>query len=366
MTYVIDEPRVGSKVAGPNRRLRAGSVHPTPDEPAFAAAEQSDITAARQRIESGPAFADSATMGEVHTGDRRADLPDDSGQGLALFLIFISAVLIVTSAVALLALVDSWWMLGVVFVVDIMITAVVTLTIYRVLAGHATRHHHGASPDARFDRQPTTHPDRPTAPGYLDRQPLPAVALNGASGSHPSEPASLTEGTPLRPRVLMITDERLAQANEVPKPIRPLVDRAQVYVVAPTLTTRLQSLTGDVDGARALAKERLRTVFDHMHADGLEPRGTVGDEDQVAAIADALANFDADLMVLRLHADGSEHENWREHRLLKRVSSRFDVPTIAFFFDADGHVVGREEGQGRDGGASSPRRAPNPTLRVAS
>ncbi len=118
----------------------------------------------------------------------------------------------------------------------------------------------------------------------------------------------------------MVTDENLAEANEVPEPIRPLVDVAEdVYVVAPTLTTRLQSLTGDVDRARASAQERLRTVFDHMHADGLEPRGVVGDEDQVAAIADALADFEADLMVLRLHARGSESENWREHRLAKRV-----------------------------------------------
>jgi hypothetical protein len=78
-----------------------------------------------------------------------------------------------------------------------------------------------------------------------------------------------------------------------------------------------------------------------MHADGLAPRGTIGDEDQVLAIADALADFDADLIVLRLHIPGSARENWHEHRIAERVSSHFGVSTIAFFFDSDGQVVGR-------------------------
>jgi hypothetical protein len=81
-----------------------------------------------------------------------------------------------------------------------------------------------------------------------------------------------------------------------------------------------------------------------MHADGLAPHGTVADEDQVVAIADALLEFDADLIVLRLHIPGSEHENWHEHRVADRIRSHFDLPTIAFYFDDDGGVVGREEG----------------------
>ena len=71
-------------------------------------------------------------------------------------------------------------------------------------------------------------------------------------------------------RVLVVTDETLASANEVPKPILDQIEQAgEVYIVAPTLTTWLQSLTGDIDGARASADERLRTVFDHVDASGL-------------------------------------------------------------------------------------------------
>jgi nucleotide-binding universal stress UspA family protein len=145
-------------------------------------------------------------------------------------------------------------------------------------------------------------------------------------------------------RVLVVTNETLADANEVPEPIRPLIDGAEeIYVIAPTLTTWLQWVASDVDGARVSADERLRTVFAHMRAGGLRPRGAVGAEDQVLAIADALADFDADLIVLRLHAPGGEDENWHERRIAERVRSHFDLPIVVFFFDDDGHVVGSEE-----------------------
>ena len=82
-------------------------------------------------------------------------------------------------------------------------------------------------------------------------------------------------------RVLVVTNEILADANEVPESIRPIVEEAdEIYVIAPTLTTWLQWLASDVDHARVSADERLQTVFDHMHAGGLEPAGTAGGENQ--------------------------------------------------------------------------------------
>ena len=52
-----------------------------------------------------------------------------------MFLIFAAAALIVTGAVALLALVGSWWMLGVAFAVHVAMTAAVTLTIVGAMNG---------------------------------------------------------------------------------------------------------------------------------------------------------------------------------------------------------------------------------------
>ena len=160
----------------------------------------------------------------------------------------------------------------------------------------------------------------------------------------PGDAVQQRRAAPRAKRVLLLTSEDLADANEVPKPIRPLIEEAEeIYVLAPTLTTWLQWVATDVDRARVSADERLRKVFDHMHADGLAPRGTVADENQVVAIADALLDFDADLIVLRLHAPGSEHKSWHEHRVAERVRAHFDVPTIAFYFDNEGQVVGRED-----------------------
>lgn len=144
--------------------------------------------------------------------------------------------------------------------------------------------------------------------------------------------------------MLVVTDETLASANEVPQAILDEIAQAdEVYIVAPTLTTWLQSLTGDIDGARTSADERLRTVFDHMDASGLEAHGAVGDEDQVTAIADALDGFSADLILLRLHAPGSQNENWREHRLVAWVRTHTTVPTIVFYFDDEGQFVRRQD-----------------------
>ncbi len=52
-----------------------------------------------------------------------------------MLVIFTGAVLFVTGAVALLALVGSWWMLGVAFAIHVATTAVVMLTIVYVMAG---------------------------------------------------------------------------------------------------------------------------------------------------------------------------------------------------------------------------------------
>ena len=54
-------------------------------------------------------------------------------------------------------------------------------------------------------------------------------------------------------RVLVLTNEILADANEVPEAIRPLLEEAEeICVIAPTLTTWLQWVATDLDGARVL------------------------------------------------------------------------------------------------------------------
>lgn len=316
---------------------------------------------------------------------------DDAGDGLVMFFVFTIAVLTSTAAVVLIALLGEWWVLGFGFAIHVIVTAIVVLTIVHMLAGRhrsiadraglpstslsprsspATSQQAGArttlnstagspatAPEPgmhKFAAQGDRWSNRPTMAGARRQQEELARGRSARPSEHleprrrPGPNASAwplgSDGPRMARRVLVVTDETLASANEVPQPILDQIEPAdEVYVVAPTLTTWLQSLTGDIDGARASADERLRTVFDHMAASGLESHGTVGDEDQVSAIADALVGFSADLILLRLHVPESRNENWREHRLVEWVRTHTTVPTIVFYFDDEGQFVRRQD-----------------------
>lgn len=65
---------------------------------------------------------------------RSSALADDSASGRALFLLFVTAVLVVTAGVALLALLGSWWALGFVFGLHVLATFVVGAAIFTVMS----------------------------------------------------------------------------------------------------------------------------------------------------------------------------------------------------------------------------------------
>lgn len=75
----------------------------------------------------------------------RSDIPveaalDDTGSGLAMFLIFGAAVLLVTGAVALVALVGTWWMLAIGFSIHVVMTVLVMGTIAVVIRDRSLRY----------------------------------------------------------------------------------------------------------------------------------------------------------------------------------------------------------------------------------
>ncbi len=93
---------------------------------------------------------------------------DDSGAGLVLFFVFATAVLTVTGAVALLALVGTWWMLAVAFAIYVAMTMVVLLTILRVIAGSrlraaAVRDRSLSAPGRRLESRPQARTEPATA-----------------------------------------------------------------------------------------------------------------------------------------------------------------------------------------------------------
>jgi hypothetical protein len=67
------------------------------------------------------------------------DDPGDSGYGWVMFVTFMAAVLGISFAVAVLALAPSWWMLGGVYAVDLIVTAVVFKVVLGAFAAPAYR-----------------------------------------------------------------------------------------------------------------------------------------------------------------------------------------------------------------------------------
>jgi hypothetical protein len=141
-------------------------------------------------------------------------------------------------------------------------------------------------------------------------------------------------------RVLVIANEAVADRPAgVPEVVRRLVLEAEeVRVIAPTLTSVLESWTSDIDKAAGSAADRARVIVSGMEAAGRERRAEagVGDEDPLRAIEDALAVFPADALILAVHTP--DVQNRRERRLGERVR-RFDLPVTEMQIDRDGRVV---------------------------
>ena len=100
------------------------------------------------------------------------------------------------------------------------------------------------------------------------------------------------------------------------------LDAAEVTIVAPALNTRLRHWLSDEEQARRAAELRLAQCVNGLAADGVESIGWVGDADPLLAIADALHQLPADLIVV------SEGEpNWLARDVAARAE-RFGVPVV--------------------------------------
>jgi GABA permease len=97
-----------------------------------------------------------------------------------------------------------------------------------------------------------------------------------------------------------------------------------VLVVAPALNSRLRHWLSDVDDAVVRAHERLDLAVAELRKRGISARGEVGDSDPLLAIADALALFPADEIVIATLPPGQS--NWIERGLIEHARTRFDLP----------------------------------------
>ena len=138
-------------------------------------------------------------------------------------------------------------------------------------------------------------------------------------------------------RLLFVSDAAVTDVGQLPPPVRAVIDAAAaVYVLTPTLPDRLAWLAHDVDRMRHVADERLDTVLGHMRAIGAHANGVAARGSVLTVIADAVAEFKPDHILLALRS--SEHANWQERGLVKHIEQRFGLPLTTFAVDLRGHA----------------------------
>jgi hypothetical protein len=130
--------------------------------------------------------------------------------------------------------------------------------------------------------------------------------------------------------VLIVAPESLEEAEAIGVSSRDA--GVEVLVVAPALNSRLRHWVSDEDDARRAAESRLARCLERLDAVGIDAHGRVGDPDPLQAIADGLALFPADEIVISEHTEGESHRSTRD--LVARARDRFELPVVHAFADA--------------------------------
>ena len=125
--------------------------------------------------------------------------------------------------------------------------------------------------------------------------------------------------------VLVVADEGCSGAA-LCEPLSELVSgrHADVLVVAPALVSAVRYLDSDVDAARGNAQARLDETIGALEAAGIAARGEIGSESPLEAIADALAVFPADEIVVA--TPPQESTNWLEQGVVERARELHEQP----------------------------------------
>jgi hypothetical protein len=139
------------------------------------------------------------------------------------------------------------------------------------------------------------------------------------------EATRMSPAAPPAHRILVIANRTCpcpTLADEVAR--RASAAPTDVLIVAPALNSRLRHWVSDVDEAVARAHERLDLAITELRRRGVIARGEIGDADPLLAIADALAGFPADEMVIATLPTG--RSNWIERGLVEKATARFGLP----------------------------------------
>jgi hypothetical protein len=153
-------------------------------------------------------------------------------------------------------------------------------------------------------------------------------------------------------RVLVIANETVT-GHDLHKAILAYPGETDILVVAPALNIRLRHWTSDEDRARVAAECRLAACLASLRAAGMQVHGRIGDADPIQAIADALAVFPANELLIATHPE--HRSNWLAHDLVDRACACFALPIIHVVVDYLDSELTRSTAQAHLPGRGSPR-----------
>jgi hypothetical protein len=130
-------------------------------------------------------------------------------------------------------------------------------------------------------------------------------------------------------KLLIAVGDVASDASEVPESVRLLIDGASnILVMSPSLVSRIDWLTGDVDRARHETDERVAAVVGQLETPGKTVKGIRGDELVRSAFDDAIRSFVPDHIVIALRA--AETKAWQRKGLLEHLLEVHRLPVTTF------------------------------------
>lgn len=125
-------------------------------------------------------------------------------------------------------------------------------------------------------------------------------------------------------RLLVVANETAAGRRLHDEIKRLAAPDAEVKVVAPALSSRIDYLLSNVDKPRAEAQHRLDRSLALLAESGIAATGDVGDANPVRAFKDQLAIFQPDAVIVSTHP--AERSNWLETRVVEKIRESTALP----------------------------------------
>jgi hypothetical protein len=127
-------------------------------------------------------------------------------------------------------------------------------------------------------------------------------------------------------RVLVLTSEPV-DAQLLRAGLGDDADDAEVLVVSPALQdSPIRFWMSDVDAAIERARQVEEETVERLDDEGVDAAGDTGESDPLQALADALATFDADRILVFTHPD--DERAYLEDDVVGEAERRFGIPVV--------------------------------------